>query len=194
MKSVAAKLVAGRNGFTGVALALLVLLATLGLGLAPAARAGDASSPPPGQGREVDFTLKDLNGRTVHLKDLRGHPLIIDFWATWCPPCRKQLPELKKIYQRYRSRGLRVVGVACDSIKGDGPEAVTDFVKEYKLDYPILIGTDEVVDGFDVQGIPATFFVTRQGRVLARMDGAGANGELSDATRNLLAADRRASN
>ncbi len=192
MKSVAAKPVAGRNGSTGVALVLLVLFATLGL--APAARAGHASSQPSAQGREVDFTLKDLNGRTVHLKDLRGHPLIIDFWATWCPPCRKQLPELKKIYQRYRSRGLMVLGVACDSIKGDGPEAVTEFVREYKLDYPILIGTDEVVDGFDVQGIPATFFVTRQGRVLARMDGAGANGELSDATKNLLAADRRASN
>src|ERR1700681_327411 len=69
-------------------------------------------------GSIVDFSLRDLDGHVTKLSQYRGHPVVIDFWATWCAPCRHQIPELKKLYAKYhRSRGLVVLGVACDTIQ-----------------------------------------------------------------------------
>ena len=74
------------------------------------------------------------------LSQYRGHPVVIDFWATWCAPCRHQIPELKKLYSKYhQSRGLVVLGIACDTVQGDGVESVRPFVKEFDISYPILL-------------------------------------------------------
>ena len=86
---------------------------------------------PKPQRKLLSFTLTDLNGRRVKLSTWHGHPLVVDFWATWCPPCRKEVPELNAIYKKYRSRGLVVVGVSVDTVQGDGVKSVRPFAKEF---------------------------------------------------------------
>jgi thiol-disulfide isomerase/thioredoxin len=138
-------------------------------------------------GPALDFTLKDLNGHPVKLSSWRGHPVVIDFWATWCGPCRRQIPELKKLYSRYHaSRGLMVLGVALDTVQGDGVLAIRPFVKEFSINYPILLGEERVVDGLGVEAIPTTLFVGSDGRIVGRMLGAGAPGELAEGVDTLL--------
>ncbi len=136
----------------------------------------------------LGFTLQDMEGRAVELGRWRGRPVIIDFWATWCPPCRKQIPELKKLYARYhKSRGLAVIGVACDTVQGEGVAAVRPFVKEYAINYPIVMADDEVLDRLGVEAIPTTLFVSRDGELMDRLTGASNPGELTAAAKRLLA-------
>ena len=136
----------------------------------------------------VDFTLRDLNGHATRLSQYRGHPVVIDFWATWCAPCRHQIPELKKLYSKYhRSRGLVILGIACDTIQGEGPGAVRPFVKEFDINYPILLAESEVLDSFGVDAIPTTLFLGPDGAVVGRVLGAGAKGELTQGVTELLA-------
>src|SRR5271154_159538 len=83
------------------------------------------------------FILEDLAGRPVKLSKWQGHPLIVDFWATWCPPCRKEIPELNAVYKKYRSQGLVVLGLSVDKVQGDGVKSVRPFAREFKITYPI---------------------------------------------------------
>jgi thiol-disulfide isomerase/thioredoxin len=138
-------------------------------------------------GPALDFTLKDINGHPVKLSSWRGHPVVIDFWATWCGPCRRQIPELKKLYSRYHhSRGLMVLGVALDTVQGEGLRAIRPFVKEFSINYPILLGEEKVVDSLGVEAIPTTLFIASDGRMVGRLLGAGAPGELADGVNTLL--------
>jgi thiol-disulfide isomerase/thioredoxin len=134
-----------------------------------------------------DFSLRDLDGRVTKLSQFRGHPVIIDFWATWCGPCRHQIPELKKIYAKYKSRGLVVLGIACDTVQGDGVRSVRPFVRQFDISYPILLAEAPVLDDFGVEAIPTTVFLGTDGTIVGRMMGAGAAGELSEGVNELLA-------
>jgi len=133
-----------------------------------------------------DFTLRDLDGHVTKLSQYRGHPVVIDFWATWCAPCRHQIPELKKLYTKYKSRGLVVLGVACDTVQGDGVRSVRPFVHEFNISYPILLAESPVLDDFGIEALPTTVFLGANGTILGRMMGAGANGELSEGVNALL--------
>ncbi len=170
------------------AIALAILVAVCALPSAPnLARAGAENSKADAQpGQAMDFTLKDLTGKAMTLSDLRGHPVIVEFWATWCPPCRKQIPELESIYQRYRSRGLMVIGVACDTIRGDGIKAVVPFVKRMGIGFPILLADDALADRLDLDYIPTTLFLDREGKLVSRMLGRGRRGELAASVRTLV--------
>jgi len=134
-----------------------------------------------------DFTLRDLEGHETRLSQYRGHPVVIDFWATWCAPCRHQIPELKKLYAKYhKSRGLVVLGVACDTVQGEGVRSVRPFVREFDISYPILLAETPVLDDFGVEAIPTTVFLGSDGTIMGRMMGAGATGELTEGVNALL--------
>ncbi len=134
----------------------------------------------------LELTLKDLTGKPISLKDWRGHPMIINFWATWCGPCRKEMPELNEIYRRYRSKGLVVLGVSLDAVQGDGIEAVGPFIKDFKILYPIAMADEPLVEKLALEAVPTALLVGRDGRLLARVEGAGDLGELTQAAEDLL--------
>ena len=180
----------------------------LGIGLAALVAAGPAFSPciggedriiaPAGvptpalepsakpKRKLLSFTLADLQGRPVKLSAWHGHPLIVDFWATWCPPCRKEVPELNAIYRKYRSKGLVVLGLSVDNVQGDGVKSVRPFAQEFKISYPILMADDAVVDAMEVDNIPTTLFFNRKGKLTARLEGRGKSGELAAAAQGLF--------
>ncbi len=166
--------------------ALASLLAALLIGAVvsgcqPSETSSSAASADP-----VDFTVRDLRGNPIKLSDWRGHPVIVDFWATWCLPCRREIPELNEIYRRYQNKGLKVLGVSLDAVKGDGLSAVTPFVREFKVTYPIAMADDALAERLELEAVPTTLFLSRDGHVLARIEGAGRPGELSAAVERLL--------
>jgi len=135
----------------------------------------------------LEFSAPGLDGNNIDLSSYRGHPVIVDFWATWCGPCRKQIPELVALYKKYnKSRGLVIIGVSCDLIQGDGVKAVAPFVEEFRINYPIALADERLVDSMGVEAIPTTLFVGPDGKLVSRIVGAGHAGEISDSTRQLL--------
>jgi len=135
----------------------------------------------------LDFSAPGLDGKEIDLSKYRGHPVIVDFWATWCAPCRKQIPELVALYRKYnKSRGLVIIGVSCDLIQGDGVKAVAPFVEEFQINYPIALADERLVDSMGVEAIPTTLFVGRDGKLVSRIVGAGHAGEISASAKRLL--------
>jgi peroxiredoxin len=112
-----------------------------------------------------DFTLTDINGKPLHFDDLRGKVVLLDFWATWCGPCRVEIPWFVDLYARYHQQGLEVVGVSMDTGQ---LEAVRSFAAEFKMNYPIVIGNEGLADKFGVFGLPTTLIVGRDGKIVDR--------------------------
>jgi thiol-disulfide isomerase/thioredoxin len=138
------------------------------------------------------FDLKDLTGRGLSNESLAGRVVLLDFWATWCAPCRKSMPELEALHREYAARGLSVVGVSID--EGD-PAKVTpkiaSFVKGRKLTYPIALDSDSrpAWESFHVKAVPAAFLIDRQGRIVAQWTGATADMKALRARLETLLAD-----
>lgn len=110
------------------------------------------------------WTLQDTAGRTVRLADFRGQVVILHFWATWCPPCRREVPVLAALRDQYESAGLVVVGVSLD----EDPALVTSFVKEQGINYPVVLGTPLVAVAYGgVSTLPTTFVINRDGKIVA---------------------------
>ena len=115
-----------------------------------------------------DFTLKDLDGRQVELSGLKGRVVLVEFWATWCPPCRKSIPALQRLHMTYGGKGLTILAVSMDE---GGMDNVRTFVKEHGVTYTVLIGTDETGTKYGVRMIPATYLIDRQGVIQKRYIG-----------------------
>ncbi len=114
--------------------------------------------------QNADFTLTDLSGKPWHLRDLKGQVVLVNFWATWCPPCRKEMPDLQALYDKYKSRGFLVL-----SISDEESAKVAPFIAERKITYPVLLDPGRKVnDAFIVEGIPKSFVYDREGKMVAQ--------------------------
>lgn len=112
-----------------------------------------------------DFKLKSIEGKEVKLSDFKGKVVILDFWATWCAPCREGIPDLIDIQKNY-SKDVQIIGITVDE---NPMKVVPPFVKEYKINYPILIGTDEVYQKYGgIDAIPTTFIIDKNGKILKK--------------------------
>ena len=126
--------------------------------------------PPPAGSANLDFTVQDMNGQTVRLADFKGRPIILNFWATWCGPCRVEIPEFNSLAEQYRDQRLVVLGVSVD----DQPEALRKFAQEFPVKYPVLVGLghDQFQETYDaVMAIPVTWFIRADGTVQAVQKG-----------------------
>lgn len=116
------------------------------------------------------FTARALDGRRVSLADYKGQVVVLNLWATWCAPCRVEMPGIESLYRRFRSEGLTVLAVSLD--KGEA-QGVRDFVREYGLSFPVLLDPESQVESrYQTLTIPTTFVIDRQGVIAARVDGA----------------------
>jgi peroxiredoxin len=112
------------------------------------------------------WELKDIKGNTVKLSDFKGKVVIVDFWATWCPPCRAEIPHFVKLQDKYAKQGLVIVGISVDE---GGAEVVSSFAKANKINYPIALGNQDVAEQYGAtDGIPTTFVIDRKGNVIAK--------------------------
>ena len=112
----------------------------------------------------ADFTLLDLQGKPWHLRDLKGKVVLVNFWATWCPPCRKEMPDLQALYDRYKDQGFLVL-----SISDEETAKVSPFIAERKITYPVLLDPGRKInDAFIVEGIPKSFVYDREGKMVAQ--------------------------
>ncbi len=115
------------------------------------------------------WKLTDLNGKTVQLSDFKGKVVILDFWATWCGPCRAEIPDFVALQDQYRDKGLVVVGISLDQ---DGAKVVAPFAKHYKINYPIVLGDDNVASQYgNIQAIPTTFIIDSNGNIVGSHEG-----------------------
>ena len=110
-----------------------------------------------------EFTLLDIDGTRTSLSDFKGKVIILDFWATWCPPCKAEIPHFVELYDEYKKKGLEVIGVSLDS----NPEkSLPSFMEEYRINYTMLIANRNVTDSYGgIISIPTTFVIDRNGNI-----------------------------
>lgn len=159
----------------------LILAATLGLGgcgkkkeataasETPAAPAASAVSDLPSLGAAPVWKLNRIDGTELTSADLKGKVVVLDFWATWCPPCREEIPGYIKMQQAHEAAGLVIVGISLDQ---KGPPVVRAFAEEYGINYPLVMGDEKIVQAFGgIEAIPTTFLIDRDGQVRHRKVG-----------------------
>jgi len=111
------------------------------------------------------FTLPDLDGNDVSLSDFEGKVVVLDLWATWCPPCREEIPFLIELHNEFGDQGLAIVGVGLDQ---GGASDLAPFVRQNGIDYTIVVGNRSISEAYRVSGIPTTFILGRDGRIAAK--------------------------
>lgn len=143
----------------------LCLLLVLALAVPVQANSLDPVQQPPAPA----FSLKTLQGGQARLTDYRGQVVLLNFWATWCGPCREEMPSMEKLWQRYREQGLVILAVSTDN---GGESRIKNFVRRLGLTFPILLDPDsQASDLYQVSGVPVSFLIDRQGRITARILG-----------------------
>jgi peroxiredoxin len=116
-----------------------------------------------------DFQLPALDSKQVKLSSYRGKAVLLNFWASWCGPCKIEMPWFAELQERYRNQGLEVIGVSVDN---EAKEKIEEFARKMNVNYTILLGTDEVSDAYGgVQGLPTSFYIDRNGRIVRQVAG-----------------------
>ena len=114
--------------------------------------------------QSADFTLADLQGKVWHLQDLKGKVVLVNFWATWCPPCRKEMPDLDALYNKFKDQGFVVL-----AISDEEAAKVSPYIAEHKIGYPVMLDPGRKAnDAFIVEGIPKSFVYDRSGKLVAQ--------------------------
>jgi len=144
---------------------VLVSLVALGLFAASCKKAEEKIVSE--SGKAPEFTFTSLQGSAIRLSELRGKVVIIEFWATWCPPCRESIPELNKVSEKFRDKNFQLLGISVDK-GGDALSKVRDFVKEYSVVYPVMVDNGSVNVAYGVSGIPVMFIIDKEGKVVKR--------------------------
>jgi peroxiredoxin len=146
---------------TGSATTFRTLTAALALSLVTASVSPARQAPA--------FSVRTLEGKPLRLSDLRKRPVILDFWATWCGPCRASMPHLSEMQVRYERRGLAVIGLSVDE---QGPQRVKRFATQLGVRFTLAMANDEVLDAYGpIRSIPTTFFINRDGHIVRRVVG-----------------------
>src|SRR5512146_916945 len=142
-----------------------------------------AGGPKPGT-LAPDFTLQSLDGKTVRLSDFRGKAVLLNFWATWCEPCKLEMPWFVELQKQYGPQGLEVVGVAMDD---SGKDTIAKFAKDLGVNYSVLLGKESVSDEYGgLEYLPTSFYIDRDGKVVARVFGLRSRSDIEDWVKEAL--------
>ncbi len=148
------------------------LITTVALGLilfALVVGCGTSSGTSKVGGKAPGFALADVRGGTVDFAEFKGKVVLVDFWATWCPPCRRSIPHLVDLHNRYSGKGFEVVGISLDRVS---PDSVASFAQTYMIPYRVLMGNQEVAKNWNIgSGIPVAILVNRNGEVVEKIVG-----------------------
>ena len=174
----------GRNPF---ALVVVAIIATgmLYFGFSMSRRSGPTHPLGMAHGTAApDFTLDSLDGQSMRLSDLRGKAVLLNFWATWCGPCKIEMPWFIELQKEYGPQGLQIVGVAMDD---SSKEDIAKFAKEMGVNYPVLLGKEAVGDAYGgVPALPESFFIGRDGKIVDKIIGLKGRGEIEESIRKAL--------
>ena len=133
----------------------------------------------------LDFVVKDMDGANVRLADFKGRPMVINFWATWCGPCKEEIPALVELAEQYKAKHLAILGISTD----DKPDELKKFAAEYKMNYPVLVGLghDDLLEAYDADvAVPVSWVVDACGAVAVKHMGIWTKAEFETALRKLL--------
>ena len=149
-----------------------------------ARRPGGASARLTQSAIAPDFSLESLDGATTRLSDFRGKAVLLNFWATWCGPCKIEMPWFVDLQKKYAAQGLQIVGVAMDDAS---KQDIAKFAKDMGVNYPILIGKESVGDQYGgVPALPETFLIGRDGKIVDKIIGLKGKGEIEESIKKAL--------